>query len=144
MVEVTDFVDSEEALRLGGNPKVATTKPPAELLQSDFDDIKVNSNSTFFLDTGISSIDSNDKLLGSIKNAVNHYAGYLIRQQWQDIGGKAAGYLTEYNRIVEKINASGLAPGQIDVSSNYNSSYNTEYQSFPLNPEAEPYFSTSE
>lgn len=144
MVDVTDFVDDGEAIRIGGYPKIDATKPPAEILQSDFNDIKIHANSQTKIDTGVKTMDSANEFLGSMKNAAAHYAGYLIRLQWEDRGNKIPGILTEYQRIIAGIRESSPTeiPGIEETSEGF--SYTSSYKSSGLNPDAEPFFSRTD
>lgn len=144
MVEVTDFVDREEATRIGGYPQVGETRPPAELTNDDLDDIIVHANGTVKGDTGVHSMADDNVLLGWIKNAASLYAGYLIRLQWEDRGNKIPALLEEYKRLITKITESSQEeiPGIEETVEGFH--ITSSYKSHGLNPEVEPYFSTTD
>jgi hypothetical protein len=144
MVTITDYSDDGESIRIGGYPKIADTKPPAEITTSDFTDIKINANSQVKMDTGVHSIEDSNDALGSLKNACAHYAGYLIRLQWEDRGNKIPGILTEYQRIVAGIRGSSPTeiPGIEETAEGF--SYTSSYKSSGLNPDVEPFFSRTD
>jgi hypothetical protein len=144
MVDITEFVQDDQAIRIGGYPELGPNKPPAELTDDSFEQIKDNANDTVKGDTGVESIDDSNYLSGYLINAANHYAGYLIRLQWQDRGGLMPQILEEYKRLIGVINEATEAqiPGKEETTVGF--SITSEYKSHGLNPEVEPYFSTTE
>jgi hypothetical protein len=141
---ITEYVQDDQAIRIGGYPTLGATKPPAELTDDSFVEIKGNANATVKGDTGVESIEDTNYLSGYLQNAANHYAGYLIRLQWQDRGGLIPQILEEYKRLIGVINEATEAqiPGKEETTIGFH--FTSSYKSHGLNPEVEPYFSTTE
>ena len=144
MTTITDFVDREEAIRVGGYPVVDDTRPPAELTNADLDDIIVHANGTVKGDTGVHSMEDTNEILGWMLNAGTLYAGYLIRLQWEDRGNRMPVIIEEYKRLIGRIAESTQEeiPGIEPTSEGF--SWTSSYKSHGLNEEVPPYFSTTE
>lgn len=141
MTVVEEFVQDVEAIRLGGNPVVADTRPPAEITTAEYTNIKNNANAVVRGETGIASIDDGELAYGLLVQAANFYAAYLIRTEWTDKGDKIPQILAEYQRLIKSIaeyEDITLPAGGIGK----NFTVTSAYKSHGLNPDVEPYIST--
>lgn len=141
MPTITNFIVDGRALWNGGNPVVADTAPPAEITTQQFTDIKQEANDTVKGDTGIKSVDDSEPVVGLLRNAANVYAGWLIRRRWTDRGNKQESLIQEYQRLLQSIaeyeDTTEPLVGKYGVVT-------SEYKSHGLNPEVDPYFSTTD
>lgn len=141
MPTLTNYVIDGRALWNGGNPKLGETAPPAEMTNQEFTDIKAEANGTVKGETGVTSVDDSKPVAELLKNAANIYAGILIRRRWTDKGDKMPAMQTEYERLLKSI---AEYEDETKPLVGRNAVITSEYKSHGLNPEVEPYFSTTD
>ena len=140
MPTITNFVIDGRALWNGGEPKVGDTDND-EMSTTEFTDIKTEANDTVKGDTGIVASDDSKPVTGLLRNAANTYAGILIRRRWTDKGNKLESLEREYARLLKSI---AEYEDETEPLIGRGAVITTEYKSHGLNPEVDPYFSTTD
>jgi hypothetical protein len=141
MPTISNYIIDGRALWNGGSPKLGSAAPPAEITDLEFGDIKDEANGTVKGDTGIMSVDDSQPVANLLKNAANTYAGILIRRRWTDKGDKIPSLEREYERLLKSI---AEYEDTTEPLVGRNAVITSEYKSHGLNPEVDPYFSTTD